>query len=165
MVYTKENLDNYKKLNDELCLEQEAFTNRASEVFHRIFTEYLSKYEIASDDEKTIECACLDRLGIAKQQYHDRVEAELDGKGVSIKVTGWYGDHDETSYYYIEDAEFLYDDEKLTHWIGYMSNLAEAQFKIKKDREKEEQEEIERKERAEYERLKAKYGDEEGDDR
>lgn len=154
MAYTKENLDNYKKLNAELCLEQEAFTKRACEVFHRIFTEYLSKYEIASSDEKTIECACLDRLGIAKQQYHDRVEAELDGKGVSIKVTGWYGDHDETSYYYIEDAEFLYDDEKLTHWIGYMSNIAEAQLKIKKDREKEE---IEHKERAEYERLKAKY--------
>ena len=153
-MYTKENLDNYKKLNTELCLEQEAFTKRTCEVFHRIFTEYLSKYEIASSDEKTIECACLDRLGIAKQQYHDRVEAELDGKGVSIKVTGWYGDHDETSYYYIEDSEFLYDDEKLTHWIGYMSNIAEAQLKIKKDREKEE---IEHKERAEYERLKAKY--------
>lgn len=153
-MYTKENLDNYKKLNTELCLEQEAFTKRTCEVFHRIFTEYLSKYEIASSDEKTIECACLDRLGIAKQQYHDRVEAELDGKGVSIKVTGWYGDHDETSYFYIEDAEFLYDNEKLTHWIGYMSNIAEAQLKIKKDREKEE---IEHKERAEYERLKAKY--------
>lgn len=153
-MYTKENLDNYKKLNTELCLEQEAFTKRTCEVFHRIFTEYLSKYEIASSDEKTIECACLDRLGIAKQQYHDRVEAELDGKGISIKVTGWYGDHDETSYFYIEDAEFLHDNEKLTHWIGYMSNLAEAQLKIKKDREKEE---IEHKERAEYERLKAKY--------
>ena len=157
MAYTKENLDNYKKLNDELCIEQTAFTNRACEVFHRIFTEYLSKYEIAGSDEKAIENACLDRLGIAKQQYHDRVEAELDGKGISIKVTGWYGDHDETSYYYIEDAEFLYDDEKLTHWICYMSNLTEAQLKIKKDREKEQQEEIERKERAEYERLKAKY--------
>lgn len=154
MTYTKENLDNYKKLNDELCQAQEAFTKRTCEVFHHIFTEYLSKYEIASSDEKTIECACLDRLGIAKQQYHDRVEAELDGKGVSIKVTGWYGDHDETSYFYIEDAEFLYDNEKLTHWIGYMSNIAEAQLKIKKDREKEE---IEHKERAEYERLKAKY--------
>lgn len=154
MTYTKENLDNYKKLNTELCLAQEAFTKRACEVFHRIFIEYLSKYEIASSDEKTIESACLDRLGIAKQQYHDRVEAELDGKGVSVKVTGWYGDHDETSYFYIEDAEFLYDNEKLTHWIGYMSNIAEAQFKIKKDREKEE---IERKERAEYERLKTKY--------
>lgn len=153
-MYTKENLDNYKKLNDELCQAQEAFTKRTCEVFHRIFTEYLSKYEIASSDDKTIECACLDRLGIAKQQYHDRVEAELDGKGVSIKVTGWYGDHDETSYFYIEDVEFLYDNEKLTHWIGYMSNLAEAQLKIKKDREKEE---IEHKERAEYERLKAKY--------
>ena len=148
-MYTKENLDNYKKLNDELCLEQEAFMKRTCEVFHRIFTEYLSKYEIASSDEKIIECACLDRLGIAKQQYHDRVEAELDGKGVSIKVTGWYGDHDETSYFYIEDAEFLYDDEKLTHWIGYMSNIAEAQLKIKKDREKEEFET--------YQRLKAKY--------
>lgn len=157
MTYTKENLDNYKKLNAELCLEQETFTNRACEVFHRIFTEYLSKYEIASSDEETIEAACLDRLGIAKQQYHDHVEAELDGKGISIKVTGWYGDHDETSYYYIEDAEFLYDDEKLTHWIGYMSNIAEAQLKIKKDREREQQEEIERKERAELERLKAKY--------
>ncbi len=154
MTYTKENLDNYKKLNAELCLAQEAFTKRACEVYRRIFTEYLSKYEIASSDEKTIEAACLDRLGIAKQQYHDRVEAELDGKGVSVKVTGWYGDHDETSYYYIEDAEFLYDDEKLTHWIGYMSNIAEAQLKIKKDREKEE---IEHKERAELERLKAKY--------
>ena len=164
-MYTKENLDNYKKLNAELCIAQEAFTKRACEVFHRIFTEYLSKYEIASSDDKTIESACLDRLGIAKQQYHDRVEAELDGKGVSIKVTGWYGDHDETSYYYIEDVEFLYDDEKLTHWIGYMSNIAEAQLKIKKDREKEE---IECKERAEYEnylRLKAKYeGKSEGDD-
>ena len=156
-MYTKENLDNYKKLNAELCLEQESFTKRTCEVFHRIFTEYLSKYEIASSDDKTIECACLDRLGIAKQQYHDRVEAELDGKGISIKVTGWYGDHDETSYFYIEDAEFLHDNEKLTHWIGYMSNIAEAQLKIKKDREKEE---IEHKERAEFEnylRLKAKY--------
>ena len=153
-MYTKENLDNYKKLNAELCLAQEAFTKCACEVFHRIFTEYLSKYEIAVSDDKTIESACLDRLGIAKQQYHDRVEAELDGKGVSIKVTGWYGDHDETSYYYIEDVEFLYDNEKLTHWIGYMSNIAEAQLKIKKDREKEE---IEHKERAELERLKAKY--------
>ena len=153
-MYTKENLDNYKKLNAELCLEQESFTKRTCEVFHRIFTEYLSKYEIASSDDKTIECACLDRLGIAKQQYHDRVEAELDGKGISIKVTGWYGDHDETSYFYIEDAEFLYDNEKLTHWIDYMSNIAEAQLKIKKDREKEE---IEHKERAELEKLKAKY--------
>ena len=153
-MYTKQKLDNYKKLNAELCLEQDAFTKRTCEVFHRIFTEYLSKYEIASSDEKTIEYACLDRLGIAKQQYHDRVEAELDGKGVSIKVTGWYGDHDETSYYYIEDVEFLHDNEKLTHWIGYMSNIAEVQLKIKKDREKEE---IEHKERAEYERLKAKY--------
>ena len=35
-----------------------------------------------------------------------------------------------------------------------MSNLAEAQLELRKDREKEE---IERKERAEYERLKAKY--------
>ena len=156
-MYTKENLDNYKKLNNELCIAQDAFTKRACEVFHRIFTEYLSKYEIASSDENTIEAACLDRLGIAKQQYHDRVEAELDGNGVSIKVTGWYGDHDETSYYYIEDAEFLHDNEKLTHWIGYMSNIAEAQLKIKKDREKAQQEEAERKERAEYERLKAKY--------
>ncbi len=165
MAYTKENLDNLKKLSDELCAAQTAFTNRACEVFHCIFTEYLSKYEIATSDEKIIESACLDRLGIAKQQYHDRVEAELDGKGISIKVIGWYGDHDETLYYYIENAEFLYDDEKLTHWIGYMSNLTEAQQKLKKDREKEEQEEIERKERAEYKRLKAKYGDEEGDDR
>ena len=45
-MYTKENLDNYKKLNAELCIAQEAFTKRACEVFHRIFTEYLSKYEI-----------------------------------------------------------------------------------------------------------------------
>ena len=157
MSYTKENFDNYKKLNDVLSQAQDAFTNRVCEIFHRIFTEYLVKYEIASSDEETIEAACLDRLGIAKQQYHDHVEAELDGKGISIKVTGWYGDHDETSYYYIEDAEFLYDDEKLTHWIGYMSNIAEAQLKIKKDREREQQEEIERKERAELERLKAKY--------
>jgi hypothetical protein len=157
MSYTKENFDNYKKLNDELSQAQDAFTNRTCEVFHRIFTEYLAKYEIASSDDETIEAACLDRLGIAKQQYHDYIDADLDGDGISIKVTGWYGDHDETSYYYIENAEFLYDDEKLTHWIGYMSNLAEAQLKIKKDREKEEQEEIERKERAEYERLKAKY--------
>lgn len=162
MAYTKENLDNYKKLNDELCQAQNAFTNRVCEVFHRIFTEYLSKYEIASSDDETIESACLDRLGIAKQQYHDYIDADFEGKGVNIKATGWYGDHDETSYYYIEDAEFLYDDEKLTHWIGYMSNIAEAQLKIKKDREKAQQEEIERKERAEYERLKAKYGNEEG---
>ena len=97
MTYTKENLDNYKKLNDELCQAQDTFTKRACEVFHRIFTEFLSKYEIASSDEETIEAACLDRLGIAKQQYHDRIETELDGKCVSIKVTGWYGDHDETS--------------------------------------------------------------------
>lgn len=38
--------------------------------------------------------------------------------------------------------------------VGYMSNIAEAQLKIKKDREKEE---LEHKERAELERLKAKY--------
>ena len=157
MSYTKENFDNYKKLNDELSQAQDAFTNRTCEVFHRIFIEYLAKYEIASSDDETIEAACLDRLGIAKQQYHDYIDADFEGEGINIKVTGWYGDHDETSYYYIENAEFLYDDEKLTHWIGYMSNLAEAQLKIKKDREKEQQEEIERKERAEYERLKAKY--------
>lgn len=156
-MYSKEDLEHYKVLNTELSEAQNAFTKRACEVFHRIFSEYLSKYDLASSDENTIEPACLDRLGIAKQQYHDIVEAELDGKGVSITVTGWYGDHDETSYYYIEDAEFLYDEEKLTQWIGYMSNIAEAQLKIKKDREKSQQEELERKERAEYERLKAKY--------
>lgn len=154
MAYTKENLDNYKKLSDELCAAQDAFTNRVCEIFHRIFTEYLVKYEIASSDDKTIESACLDRLGIAKQQYHDYIDVDLDGEGIGIKVTGWYGDHEEVSYFYIENAEFLYDEEKLIHWIGYMSNLAEAQLKLRKDREKEE---IERKERAEYERLKAKY--------
>ena len=154
MAYTKENFDNYKKLSDELCAAQDAFTNRVCEIFHRIFTEYLVKYEIASSDDKTIESACLDRLGIAKQQYHDYIDVDLDGEGIGIKVTGWYGDHEEVSYFYIENAEFLYDEEKLIHWIGYMSNLAEAQLKLRKDREKEE---IERKERAEYERLKAKY--------
>lgn len=156
-MYTKEALEHYKTLNRELSEAQDAFTKRACEVFRQIFNEYLSKYDLASSDEKTIESACLDRLGIAKQQYHDRVEAELDGNGVNITVTGWYGDHDESSYYYIEDVEFLYDEEKLKHWIGYMSNIAEAQLKIKKDREKAQQEEAERKERAEYERLKAKY--------
>ena len=156
-MYTKENFDNYKKLNDEFSQAQEAFKNRVCEIFHRIFTEYLAKYEIASSDDKTIEAACLDRLGIAKQQYHDYIDADFDGEGLDIKATGWYGDHEEVSYFYIENVEFLYDEEKLTHWIGYMSNIAEAQLKLKKDREKEEQEEIERKERAEYERLKAKY--------
>ena len=157
-MYSKENLEHYKALNTELSEAQDAFTKRACEIFHRIFSEYLSKYDLASSDEQIIETACLDRLGIEKQiHYHDRVDAELDGNGVNITVTGWYGDHDESSYYYIEDVEFLYDEEKLKHWIGYMSNIAEAQLKIKKDREKAKQEEAERKERAEYERLKAKY--------
>ena len=154
MSYTKENFDNYKKLNDELSQAQDAFTNRVCEVFHRIFTEYLARYEIASSDEETIESACLDRLVIAKQKYHDCIDADLNGEGIGIKATGWYGDHEEVSYFYIENAEFLYDEEILTRWIGYMSILAEAQLKLRKDREKEE---IERKERAEYERLKAKY--------
>ena len=165
-MYTEEDFENFKRLDDEFYDAKEKFTKRACEVYLRLMTEY---YLLHGDEDYTtwenltMVAACKIMLGDKPKDYFkfSHVKAELLEDSVSLSAE--YTSSGETDYLsgYIDNLEFLYNDQAITDWIKNKIEEDKEKFRIyqeEQDRKQQERlEELEQKERAEYERLKAKY--------
>ena len=164
MTYTKEDFEKFKKLGEEYSEAQKAFTKRACEVYVRLMTEY---YLLHGDEHYTnwenltMVAACKQELGKEKDNRLSEVTVEIEGNTIYLKSE--YSSQGETDPIrgYIDNFEFMYDDQAITDWIkNKIEADREAYKKYQEYEELKRQERLEEQEREEYEnylRLKAKY--------
>ena len=164
MHYTKEDFEKFKKLGEEYSEAQKAFTKRACEVYLRLMTEY---YLLHGDEDYTnwenltMVAACKQELGKEKDNRLSEVTVEIEGNTIYLKSE--YSSQGETDPIsgYIDNFEFLYDDQAITDWITKkIEEDREARKKYQEYEELKQKELLAQKEKEEfetYQRLKAKY--------
>ncbi len=164
MSYTKEDFEKFKKLGEEYSEAQKAFTKRACEVYYRLMTEY---YLLHGDEHYTnwenltMVTACKQQLGKEIDSRLAEVTTEIEGNTIYLKSE--YSSQGETDPIsgYIDNFEFLYDDQAITDWIAKKIEAdREAHKKYQEYEELKRQELLAQKEKEEfetYQRLKAKY--------
>ena len=164
MHYTKEDFEKFKKLGEEYSEAQKAFTKRACEVYLRLMTEY---YLLHGDEDYTnwenltMVAACKQELGTEKDNRLSEVTVEIEGNTIYLKSE--YSSQGETDPIsgYIDNFEFLYDDQAITDWITKkIEEDREARKKYQEYEELKQKELLAQKEKEEfetYQRLKAKY--------
>jgi hypothetical protein len=151
-----DDFDRYSTLAAKMRSEQYKLQLRACEVFLRIYTEYLKKddpYENGWYDGWLAD-ACRQQLGLtSKDSRLTDVDVSIEDGTVYLHSTVCtQGETDDL--YHSFDAKFLWDEDALTKWItGCRQSYQDA---IKRKQEQKAAE-VEAKERAELERLKAKY--------
>lgn len=155
-MYTMDDFDRYSALEAKMRSEQHKLHMRACEVFLRIYAEYLEKddpYENGWYDGWLAD-ACRQQLGLAsKDSRLTEVDVSIEDGTVYLKAS--VTTHGETDDLYGDfNAKFLWDEDALTKWIA--DSRKSYQDAIKRKQEKRAAE-VEAKERAELERLKAKY--------
>lgn len=164
MSYTKEDFKNLQNLEKTYTEAKDKLTKRACEVYLRLMTEY---YLLHADESYTtwenlsMVAACKQELGIEKDNRLSKVTVEIEGN--YIQLTSEYSSQGETDPIsgYIDNFEFLYNDQAITDWI---KNKIEADREARKRYQEYEdlkrQERLEEQEREEFEdylRLKAKF--------
>lgn len=164
MTYTKEDFEKFKKLGEEYSEAQKTFTKRACEVYVRLMTEY---YLLHGDESYTnwenltMVTACKQELGKEKDIRLSEVTVEIEDDYIYLKSE--YSSQGETDPIsgYIDNFEFLYDDQAITDWIkNKIEADREAHKRYQEYEELKRQERLEEQEREEFEnylRLKAKY--------
>ena len=143
---------------------KDKLTKRACEVYVRLMTEY---YLLHGDESYTnwenlsMVAACKQELGKEKDSRLDEVTVEIGSNGISLRSE--YSSQGETDslYGYIDNFEFLYNDQAITDWIKNKIEADREAFKRYQEYEElKRQERLEEQEREEFEnylRLKAKY--------
>lgn len=164
MTYTKEDFENLQNLEKTYTEAKDKLTKRACEVYLRLMTEY---YLLHGDESYTnwenlsMVAACKQELGKEKDSRLDEVTVEIGSNGISLRSE--YSSQGETDslYGYIDNFEFLYDDQAITDWIKNKIEADREAFKRYQEYEElKRQERLEEQEREEFEnylRLKAKY--------
>lgn len=164
MTYTKEDLENLQNIEKTYAEAKDKLTKRACEVYLRLMTEY---YLLHGDEDYTnwenlsMVTACKQELGKEKDSRLDEVTVEIGSNGISLRSE--YSSQGETDplYGYIDNLEFLYDDQAITDWIAKKIEAdREARKRYQEYEELKRQERLEEQEREEFEsylRLKAKY--------
>lgn len=164
MTYTKEDLENLQNIEKSYTEAKDKLTKRACEVYLRLMTEY---YLLHGDEDYTnwenlsMVAACKQELGKEKDSRLDEVTAEIGSNGISLRSE--YSSQGETDplYGYIDNIEFLYNDQAITDWIAKkIEDDREARKRYQEYEDLKRQERLEEQEREEFEnylRLKAKY--------
>ncbi len=164
MTYTKEDFEKFKKSGEKYSKEQQAFTKRACEVYLRLMTEY---YLLHGDESYTnwenlsMVAACKQQLGKETDSHLSEVTAEIEGNYIYLKSE--YSSQGETEPIsgYIDNFEFLYNDQAITDWIKNKIEADREEYKRYLEYEElKRQERLEEQEREEFEnhlRLKVKY--------
>ena len=139
-------LENYEKL-----------VTRAQHVFNRLYTELYTKYSDKYWNEAEPELF----QGI-ESGYDMHVKRSDKPEDIDFGTSDHDRDNDYIGYVTFK-KEFLYNDEALTAYIKSETEKREEETKRQREYEankrKRDAEKKEAAERAEYERLKAKYGD------
>ena len=155
-MYTMDDFDRYSALEAKMRSEQHKLQMRACEVFLRIYTEYLKKddpYEHGWYDGWLAD-ACRQQLGlVSKDSRLTEVDVSIEDGTVYLRssVTAQGATDD---LYGNFNAKFLWDEEALTKWIA---DSRKSYLDAIRRKEEKKAAEVEAKERAELERLKAKY--------
>ena len=164
MTYTKEDFENLQNIEKTYTEAKDKLTKRACEVYLRLMTEY---YLLHGDESYTnwenlsMVAACKQELGKEKDSHLDEVTVEIGSNSISLRSE--YSDQDETIplYGYIDNFEFLYNDQAITDWIkNKIEADREAHKRYQEYEDLKRQERLEEQEREEFEnylRLKAKY--------
>lgn len=156
----------FHELNDELFEIKADILDRACEVYMKIYDDPTFA------DEKSWESSCLyeqaakyieKRMKNPGQYIYPDIEFEFVNGGIELSCDYYSSGETDHCFYHIENVDVLYNDENLEKY------LAEKAYRIKMKKEEERKAAIasaaqaklalEEHERAEYERLKAKYGD------
>lgn len=143
---------------DKTLEDYDKLVDRAQHVFNRLYTEYYKKYNIAGFSDWS--CGQLFR-GRDNFDMHVR-QTERKPDYIDFGTSDTDRDGDYIGYTEFK-KEFLYDDDALTKYIQEETAKREEELRRQRERaahaRKVAAEKEEAKERAEYERLKAKYGD------
>ena len=156
-MYTMDDFDSYSILAAKMRTAQYKLQMRACEVYIRIYTEYLAKDDPYDNGWKTgwLADACRQQLGIAPKDSR-LTEVDVSIEECTVYLRAVVTAQGETDVLYGNfDVKFLWDEDALAKWIA--DSRKSYQDAIKRKEEKQAAE-VEAKERAELERLKAKYG-------
>lgn len=164
MAYTKEDFENLQNIEKTYTEAKDKLTKRACEVYLRLMTEY---YLLHGDESYTnwenlsMVAACKQELGKEKDIRLSEVTVEIEDDYISLKSE--YSSQGETDplYGYIDNFEFLYNDQAITDWIkNKIEADREAHKRYQEYEDLKRQERLKEQEREEFEnylRLKAKY--------
>ena len=137
-------LENYDKL-----------VTRAQHVYNRLYTELYKKYNMREANSELFK---------AKESCYNmmvRID-EYDSSKIAFGSDEIDRDYDTIGFESF-DKKFIYDDDALTEYIKTETEKAEENLRRQREyaenKRKNDLKKKEAKERAEYERLKAKYGD------
>ena len=154
MTYTKEDLENLQNIEKTYAEAKDKLTKRACEVYLRLMTEY---YLLHGDEDYTnwenlsMVAACKQELGKEKDSRLDEVTVEIGSNGISLRSE--YSSQGETDplYGYIDNLEFLYNDQAITDWIAKkIEDDHEARKRYQEYEDLKRQERLEEQEREEF---------------
>ncbi len=143
---------------DKTLEDYDKLVDRAQQVYNRLYTELYKKHAVPGFSDWS--CGQL----FKGRDYYNMHVRQTDRKPDYIDFGTDDTDRDGDYIGYTEfKKEFLYDDEALTKYIKEEDEKYEERARRQRERAAKERqltkERLEAKERAEYERLKAKYGD------
>lgn len=143
---------------DKTLEDYDKLVDRAQHVYNRLYTELYKKHNVPGFSDWS--CGQLFR---GRDNYDMHVR-QTDNKRDYVDFGTSDTDRDGDFIGYTEfKKEFLYDDEALTKYIKEEDEKYTEQARRQREREAKERQRMKEKkeaeERAEYERLKAKYGD------
>lgn len=156
-MYTAEDYERLCVLTKDLSVEQHKLTQRAAEVYIRIFEEYLSPNDPNGSlwYDGWLYDACRQELGLCKESRVDDVEATLDSDG-DVEIRSSVTTQGETDRLYCHfSGRFLFDEDALTKWI----EQSKVEYAERKKKEADDEAAAEKaKDEAEFERLAKKLG-------
>lgn len=156
-MYTADDYERLCVLTKDIAVEQHKLTQRAAEVYIRIFNEYIAPNDPHNSMwyDSWLYDACRQELGLYKDSRVADVEATLDSDG-DVEIRSSVTTQGETDSLYCHfSGRFLFDEEALTKWIE-KSNVEYAERKKKEADDEAAAEKA--KDEAEFERLAKKLG-------
>ena len=157
-MYTIDDYDAYCQIAHKMKAHQTRLVQRACEVYFRIFNEYLNDCALGNErwyNARLYE-ACRERAGISQKcGRFTELAVSIDANGRVYMESTFSSPGDVDNLVYDFDAMFLWDEAALSGWIE-RSKRDYNDFVAKRDKDEAAAEEA--RERADYERLKAKYG-------
>ena len=160
-MYSFEDYKTYEKAKEDMCAAEEKLCKRACHVYIKIYEKFLK--EFAPEDggwelERLYEACRMEvgqvlALNFVRNIGGVKVEVATDDRVHIRSYAIWSGESTYLGYCF--DAKFLWDEPELDSWIE--RSVKDAEELRKKIQEKADAE-AEAKDRADYERLKAKFG-------
>lgn len=160
-MYSIEDYKTYEKAREDMYAAEEKLCTRSCHVYIKIYEKFLKEFapEDCSWELERLDEACRMTVGqvIALNFYRNiggvKVEVANDNR---VHIRSYAMQSGDSTYLgYSFDAKFLWDESELDSWIE--RSVKDAEELRKKIQEKADAE-AEAKDRADYERLKAKFG-------